>query len=108
MVVLGAGQVGACVSHRRRRVPEARPASVGGRIRVGLTGLPADGQSATAAMFAPCPNITVAARQIAQFAERCKTLSRFKADPIHCAIAAYHGSWERPDTVFADAVKRPS
>jgi hypothetical protein len=84
-------------------IREAR-ATVGGRIRVGLTGLPADGPAATAAMFAPCPNIAFAARQIAQLAERCKTLSRFKADPIYCAIAAYHGSWERPDAAFADAV----
>jgi hypothetical protein len=85
-------------------IREAR-ASVGGRIRIGLSGLPADGQSASAAMFAPCPNITVAASEIAQLAERCKTLSRFTADPIYCAIAAYHGSWERPDAMFADAVK---
>ena len=85
-------------------IREAR-AYVSGRIRVGLTGLPADSQSATVAMFAPCPNITVAARQIAQLAERCKALSRLKADPIYCAIAAYHGSWERPDFAFADGVK---
>jgi hypothetical protein len=85
-------------------IREAR-ATVGGRIRVGLTGLPADGQSATEATFAPCPNITVAARQIAQLAERCTRLSRLKADPIYCAIAAYHGSWEQPDVAFADAVK---
>jgi hypothetical protein len=88
----------------RDAIREAR-ASVGGRIRVGLTGLPADGPAATAAMFALCPNIAFAASQIAQLAERCKTLSRFKADPIYCAIAVYHGSWERPDAVFADAVK---
>jgi hypothetical protein len=85
-------------------IREAR-ASIGGRIRIGLAGLPADGQSASAAMFVPCPNITVAAGQIAQLAARCKTLSRFEAEPIYCAIAAYRGSWERPDAVFADAVK---
>ena len=56
-------------------------------------------------MFAPCPNITVAARQIAQLDERCKTTARFTADPIHCAIAAYRGSWDRPDNAFADAVR---
>jgi hypothetical protein len=56
-------------------------------------------------MFAPRSNITVAARQIAQLAERCTILSRFKADPIHCGIAAYHGPREPPDAVFADAVK---
>jgi hypothetical protein len=74
-------------------------------IRVGLTGLSANSRSATAAMFAPCPNITVAARQIAQLGERCKTIAGFKADPIHCAIAAYRGSWDRPDNGFADAVR---
>jgi hypothetical protein len=85
-------------------IREAR-ATVGGGIRVGLTGLVMDGRSATAAMFAPRSNITVAARQIAQLAERCTILSRFKADPIYYGIAAYRGSWERPDAVFADAVK---
>jgi hypothetical protein len=74
-------------------------------IRVGLTGLSVDPRSATAAMFAPCPNITIAAREIAQFGERCQTSPRFKGDPIYCAIAAYHGAWDRPDTVFADAVR---
>jgi hypothetical protein len=74
-------------------------------IRVGLTGLSADPRSATAAMFAPCANITIAARQIAQFAERCKTSPRFKGDPIYCGIAAYHGAWDRPDNAFADAVR---
>jgi hypothetical protein len=74
-------------------------------IRVGLTGLSTDLRSAAAVMFAPCPNITLAARQIAQLSERCKTIPRFKADPIHCAIAAYHGSWDQPDTNFANAVR---
>jgi hypothetical protein len=74
-------------------------------IRVGLTGLSANPRSATAAMFAPCPNITLAARQIAQLGERCETIAGFKADPIHCAIAAYRGSWDQPDNGFADAVR---
>jgi hypothetical protein len=74
-------------------------------IRVGLTGLSADPQSATAAMFAPCPNITIAAREIAQLGERCTTTPRFKSDPIYCGIAAYHGAWDRPDNAFADAVR---
>jgi hypothetical protein len=74
-------------------------------IRVGLTGLSADPRSATAAMFAPCPNITIAAREIAQLGERCKTSPRFKGDPIYCGIAAYHGAWDRPDNAFADAVR---
>jgi len=86
-----------------REARAARPD--GGRIRVGLTGLSTDARSATAVKFAPCPNITLAARQIAQLGERCKTLPRLTADPIYCAIAAFRGSWERPDTTFAEAVK---
>ena len=74
-----------------------------GTIRVGLAGLPTDPRSVTAVMFAPCPNITIAARQIAQLKARCKNAS--KSDPIYCAIAAYHGSWVRLDSKFADAVR---
>jgi len=74
-------------------------------IRVGLAGLLANSRSTTMVIFAPCRNITVAARQIAQLADRCKTIPRFKADPLHCAIAAYRGSWNQPDNGFADAVR---
>jgi len=74
-------------------------------IRVGLTGLSANPRSATALMFAPCANVNVAARQIEQLGERCKTLRPLKTDPIHCAIAAYRGSWDQPDNRFADAVR---
>jgi hypothetical protein len=56
-------------------------------------------------MFAPCSNITIAARQIAQLAEHCRTSPHLNADPVYCAIAAYHGSRERPDKAFADAVR---
>ena len=84
-----------------REARAARPE--GDRIRVGLTGLSTTARSATAAMFAPCPNITLAARQISKFVHRCKATS--KAEPIHCAIAAYRGSWDRPDAGFADAVQ---
>ena len=73
-----------------------------GNIHIGLAGLPAEPHSATALMFAPCPNITLAAGEIIQLIERCKAAS--KPDSIYCAVAAYHGSWERPDTWFADAV----
>ncbi|HWO86939.1 MAG TPA: hypothetical protein VNN75_10710 [Stellaceae bacterium] len=74
-------------------------------IRIGLTGLSATPRSVAAAMFAPCSNITIAARQIAQLAEHCKTSPHVSGDPIYCAIAAYHGSWERPDNAFAHAVR---
>jgi hypothetical protein len=75
-------------------------------IRVGLTGLSTAPRSVTVTMFAPCQNITVAARQIEQLADRCKTSPHFKSDPIYCAIAVYHGTWKRPDNAFADAVRR--
>jgi hypothetical protein len=74
-------------------------------IRVGLTGLPGTPRSVTTTMFAPCSNIASAARQIAQFGELCRASTRSKSDPIYCAVAAYHGSWERPDNGFADAVR---
>ena len=75
----------------------------GGHIRVGLAGLSTDPRSVTAVLFAPCPNITLAARQITRLTERCKMASR--PDPIYCAIAVYRGSWDRPDTRFVDAVR---
>src|SRR5882724_12824517 len=75
----------------------------GDRIRVGLTGLSINPRSVTAVMFAPCPNVTLAARQLTQLAERCKTTS--KPDPIYCAIAAYRGFWNQPEIGFADAIR---
>jgi hypothetical protein len=75
----------------------------GDRIRVGLTGLSINPRSVTAVMFAPCPNVTLAAWQLTQLVERCNTTS--KPDPAYCAIAAYRGSWDRPDIGFADAVR---
>jgi hypothetical protein len=85
---------------------EARTALPAGvPIRVGLTGLAADPTTATAAMFTPCLNISMAARQIAQLVDRCKTVPLVRTDPIHCAIGAYGGSWDHPDNKFADAVQ---
>src|ERR1700730_8765616 len=90
----------------REALHEAQAALPGGiLIRVGLTGLAADPTTATPAMFTPCLNISMAARQIAQLVDRCKTFPPFNADPIHCAIAAYRGSWDRPANKFADAVQ---
>jgi hypothetical protein len=73
------------------------------RIRVGLTGLSTYPRSVTTVTFAPCPNVAIAARQLTQLVERCSTTS--KPDPDYCAIAAYRGSWDRPDIGFADAVR---
>jgi hypothetical protein len=84
-----------------REARSARPG--GGRIRVGLTGLSVDPRSVTAVLFTPCANITLAARQITKLAERCKADA--KPDPVYCAIAAYRGTWERPNIGFADVVR---
>jgi hypothetical protein len=90
----------------REALREAQTALPGGiLIRVGLTGLAADPTTATPAMFTPCPNISMAARQIAQLVDRCKTVPPVRTNPIHCAIAAYRGSWDHPDNKFADAVQ---
>jgi hypothetical protein len=84
-----------------REAQVARPE--GDRVRVGLTGLSINPRSVTALVFAPCPNVTLAARQLTQLVERCNTTS--KPDRTYCAIAAYRGSWARPDIGFADAVR---
>lgn len=73
-------------------------------IRVGLAGLAVQPMSSTAAMFMPCANMTTAAQQIIQLRERCKATSGLPDDRTLCAVAAYHGTWERPDKKFAAAV----
>jgi hypothetical protein len=90
----------------REAVHEAQAAPPGGiLIRVGLAGLATHPTTATAAMFTPCLNISMAARQIAQLVDRCKTVPALSTGPAHCAIAAYRGSWEHPDNKFATAVQ---
>jgi hypothetical protein len=89
----------------RKAIAEAhRSAPTDVPIRIGPTGLTVDSGSATLAMLMPCPNISIAVRQITELSERCKAVPRFTAQSIHCAIAAYHGSWDHPDNKFADAV----
>ena len=73
------------------------------KIHIGLAGLPTEPESATAVMFAPCPNVALATLEISQFVERCRTTA--KPDPTYCAIAVYHGSWDQPDTWFANDVR---
>jgi hypothetical protein len=84
-----------------REAQATRPA--GDRIRVGLTGLSTNPRSVTAVMFAPCPNVTLAARQLTQLVDRCNTTSN--PDPTYCAVAAYRGSWDRPEIGLADGVR---
>jgi hypothetical protein len=73
------------------------------KIHIGLAGLPTEPESATELMFAPCPNVALATLEISQFVERCRTTT--KPDPAYCAIAVYHGSWDQPDTWFANDVR---
>ena len=74
-------------------------------IRVGLTGLATNAAAVTETTFLPCPNIAAAAHKINQLTARCEANPGSKADPTFCAVAAYRGSWERPDGAFANAVR---
>ncbi|MFL9824189.1 hypothetical protein [Rhodoplanes sp. SY1] len=86
-------------------VAEARAVSATATVRVGLAGLSVPPSAVTMMTFLPCPNIATAARQIVQLRTRCEASGRTDVAPISCALAAYRGSWERPDTRFAAAVR---
>lgn len=73
-------------------------------VRVGLAGLPVAAGGVTPAVFLPCLNVAIAAQQIATFISRCA--ARPQNTPISCALAAYRGSWNKPDIKFAAAVAR--
>jgi hypothetical protein len=93
----------------REAVASARAAQAGhATIRVGLTGLEVDLKAATAepneAMFAMCPNVTIASERLRRLQDRCAREAHFNADPTWCALAVWRGSWEQPDSRFADAV----
>ena len=89
----------------RDAVREVRLLNNDGPIRVGLTGLATNAAAVTETTFLPCPNIAAASRQINQLTARCEANPGSKSDPTFCAIAAYRGSWERPDEAFAEAVR---
>ena len=89
----------------RDAVREARSQHADGAVRVGLAGLVTDASAVTETTFLPCPNIAAAARQITQLTARCEASPRSHANPTLCAVAAYRGSWERPDIAFANAVR---
>jgi len=94
-------------SSMQQAISETRTASVATGVvlvRVGLAGLPVAPSKASPAMFLPCRNVAIAAQRIAKLADRCKAHPRLKGDPTLCAVAVYHGSWERPDVRFAEAV----
>lgn len=88
----------------RDAISEAHTLSANGNVRVGLAGLSSEPARVNAAMFLPCRNVALAARQIERLASRCKAEARFKDNSTYCAIAAYRGSWSVPDSEFADAV----
>ena len=77
----------------------------GATVRVGLAGLLVDKSQIRTALFLPCRNIAAGAEELARLVDRCKTHPRLKADPTFCAVAVYRGSWEGPDTEFAQAVE---
>jgi hypothetical protein len=86
-------------------VDEMRAKPPGGStVRVGLAGVPVDLSHIRTALFLPCRNIATAAEQLVRLIDRCKTHPHLRADPTFCAVAVYRGSWERPDTEFAQAV----
>jgi hypothetical protein len=73
-----------------------------GDARVGLTGLPVPPTNVTRAVFLPCWNAAIAAQRIAMFMKRCAT--RPETTTILCALSAYGGSWNKPNTKLAAAV----
>jgi hypothetical protein len=77
------------------------PRTIGG-ARVGLTGLPVPSANFTRAAFLPCWNEAIAAQQVAGLVQTCAT--RAQPTSITCALSAYGGSQNRPNTKFAAAV----
>jgi len=71
-------------------------------VRVGLAGLPVAAGSITPAVFLPCVNVAVTAQRITNLISQCA--ARPQNTPISCALAAYRGSWNRPNVEFARAV----
>jgi hypothetical protein len=86
---------------RVRRRGETPPDVV---IQVGLTGRPGTPQSRRGEGVHPIltsPRPLATSRSSSSFAGASSCAKR---DPNHCAIAAYHESWERPVNGFADRV----
>lgn len=75
-----------------------------GIVRVGLAGLPVAPAKVTPAVFVPCWNVAIAAQQITNLISHCA--ARPQNTAILCAVAAYRGSWEKPDIKFAAAVAK--
>lgn len=80
-----------------RALPDAS-----GIVRVGLAGLPVAAGNVSPAVFLPCWNVAIATQQITSLVGRCAPYPQ--STPILCALAAYRGSWNKPDIKFAEAV----
>ena len=88
----------------RDAIRETRELSVDSIVRVGLAGVSVSPSRVSASVLLPCRNVAMAASQLTKLATRCKAHPRFKTDPNLCAVAAYRGSWDRPDVKFATDV----
>jgi hypothetical protein len=88
----------------RDAIRETRELSVDNIVRVGLAGVSVSPSRVSASVLLPCRNVAMAASQLTKLATRCKAHPRFETDPNLCAVAAYRGSWDRPDIKFATDV----
>jgi hypothetical protein len=89
----------------RDAVRQANASNTDRPIRVGLAVLVTNASAVTETTFLPCPNMAAAARQINQLTARREASSQSDSDRTFCGIVAYRGSWERPNTAFARAVR---
>ena len=88
----------------RDAIRETREQAANNVVRVGLAGVPVQPTKVSASVLLPCRNVATAAVQLTKLAARCKAHPRLKIDPNLCAVAAFRGSWDRPDIKFATEV----
>ena len=79
----------------------------GRRVRFGLAAI--EGPSSpeepvSLALFEPCANLLAASRQLEGLRLRCARDAAGAGDPVGCAVAAYHGSFEHRDEQTAAEV----
>jgi hypothetical protein len=82
-------------------IQEARELTGSTVVRVGFADVPVLPVKVSARVLLPCRNVAMAATKVVRLSSRCKTHARIKADPTLCSVAAYRGSWERPNINFA-------
>jgi hypothetical protein len=90
---------------RAQGTPSMQARHLAGRCRhtVGLAGLP--GAPRTSPRRCSPRASTSLQPRVSSRSSPSGCSSRSKDDPIHCAVAAWRGSWQRPDNGFADAVR---